>query len=134
PFGSYSYWNYHYNPNCLYLLPSKGRQVYSRPRTFDLAVYNPRPENGNNRSINGKSGSYGSRYGSGRNNDNYRGSGNNAGGFLRDVFSGSGNNSSSSGSTKASSSNNNNSSSGSNRSSGSSSSSSGNSNAGARKF
>ena len=136
--NGYSYWNhspYYYNP--YYYSPYYSGVVYgninpkyNKPRTSNLHVfdrngntYNPNVPKNNGRVFGG----------SDRSNDNYRGSGSNAGGFLRDVFGGNNSsNSSSSGKTTVGGSNNNNSSSSGSSSSGSSSS--GSSRAPVRKF
>lgn len=123
--SSYSYWNYFYNPyytNVIVVNPKS--PVYSTPRRYNLHVFdNPQtdPKTGQR--------TYGS-YNSNRNNDNYRGSGSNAGNYLRDAFSNSNSNSNSG------SSNNNSTPARSSSSSGSSSSGSGSSggNAPVRKF
>jgi hypothetical protein len=137
--SGYTYWNhspYYYNP--YYYSPYYSGVVYgntnpkyNKPRTSNLHVFD-RNGNSNNPNVPRNNGRiFGS---SGSSNDNYRGSGSNAGGFLRDVFGGNNNsnNSSSSGKTTVGGSNNNNSSS--SGSSNSGSSSSGSSRAPVRKF
>jgi hypothetical protein len=132
PWNDNSYWNYYYSPGHSVILTCAPRkQVYDRPRTFDLGVYNPQPVYSipkAPRVYGTTSRTYGSgsnsSYGSSTNTDNYRGSGNNAGGFLRDVFGGGSSSGSSSTNSKSSSSG----------SSSSGSSSSGSSNAPTRKF
>lgn len=122
PWSSYSYWNYYYNPYCSHVVIGSTpiTLVYSHPRTFDLGMYNGSGGSGHGtRSYGNGSNGY---YPSG-NTNNYRGSGSNAGNFLRNAFSN--NSSSSSGSS-------NNSSSGGSR--GSSSSGGGSTNAPARRF
>ena len=128
-YGWNNYNPYYYNPyyNKPYYsgyVAGNVQSVYNRPRGGNLSVY----DNGNNQNANmprnnGKPYSNGST----TRDDNYRGSGTNAGGFLRNVFGSGSNNSSSSSSTNNSPSTN------SSSSSGSSSSSSGSS-APVRKF
>ena len=138
PWSTYSYWNYYYNPYCSPCISCGTypvRTTVKSTRTFDLSVYNPNQNSNTVKGINIKGSpttSYGNNntpasrnYGSGRSNTNYGNSNRNAGDFLRDVFSGSGN-SSSSGSSKGSSSSSSSSSSG--------SSSGKSTNAGTRKF
>jgi len=128
PWSSYTYWDYYYNPYCSHgvVIPS-GKPVVHRPRTFDLSVYNPQPTG----TFNPKGPrNYSYPANSSSNTENYRGSGSNAGNFLRNVFSGSGNSNSSSSSSSTPAPPR--SSSGS--SSSSSSGSSGSTNAPARKF
>jgi hypothetical protein len=128
PFSSYSYWNYFYNPSCVHSYVGNIKTpIYTRPRTFDLRVFDPNtPATG---SFSKGTRSYGTttiprNYGSSsRDNSNYRNTGRNAGEFLRDAFGGSNSSSSSKSSPNPSS------------SSGSSSSGSrSSSNAPARKF
>lgn len=126
--NSYAYWNYFYNPyysNVIVVNPKA--PVYSSPRRYNLHVFDD-PQ------TNPKTGqrTYGNTTNSSRNNDNYRGSGSNAGRYLRDVFSNSNNSSSS----NSGSSGNNSTKSSSSSSSGSNSSSSGSSGGSApvRKF
>jgi hypothetical protein len=101
PFSSYSYWNYYYNPYCTHTYTANLKTpIYTRPRTFDLSVYDP------NIRITGSNAkgfkSYGTttiprNYGtSTRNSNNYRNTGRNAGEFLREAFGGSSPSSSSS--------------------------------------
>jgi hypothetical protein len=133
PSGSYVYynswnaatlWNYYYNPYCSYnnvIIYNPKSTVYNKPRSFNLHVFdntvnqtNPkayRPAN-----TKGYSGS--------SSNGNYNNSGTSAGGFLRNIFSGSGSSSSSSTDSKTYSSGSSSSSSSSGSSSGSSNSSS----------
>jgi hypothetical protein len=128
-----SYYNpYYYNPyygNPYYsgVVYGNVSPVYNKPRTTNLRVfdgngsnYNPNMPKGNGRTFDTNSSG---------NNDNYRGSGTNAGGFLRNVF-GTGNNSNSSSSNSTMSTQP----SSSNSSSNSGSSSSGSSHAPVRKF
>jgi hypothetical protein len=132
PFNSYSYWNYYYNPNCSHVIAVTPKApVVHKPRTFDLSVYNPQPTNPKARTYSSSSSSS-NNYGT-QSANNYRNSGTNAGNFLRDVFSGSGNSgsSSSSGSSTRSSSSSSSSSSG---STSSGSSGGGSTNAPARRF
>ena len=133
PWNSYSSWNYYYNPYCVrgntgYSSYSKAT-VYNKPRTFDLGIYNPDPQSSNTNSkgirVFGNPSSPSS--GTYRNNNNYRNSGTNAGGFLRDILGGSGSSSNSGGSSSKSTGS-------SGSSSGSSGGSSGSSNAPTRKF
>jgi len=132
PWNSYSYWNYYYNPyghQVIAIVPRTS--FYSRPRTFDLGVYNQSTNATNGRGArhgysygyNNSSSNYNNRS---RNTGNYRNSGSDAGNFLRNAFSGSNNNNSSNSS--------NNSSSSPRSSSSSSSGSSGSTNAPARRF
>ena len=132
--NSYNYNPYYYNPyynNPYYngVVVGNVRPVYNKPRTGNLNTYN----NNNNYNTNVPQSNGKTNSNSATNNDqNYRGSGTTAGGFLRNVF-GSGNNNSSSSST------NNNSSSSSpsstpSSSSSSSSSSGSSSSAPVRKF
>lgn len=149
--GNYGYNRYHYNYNPYnynpyYYNPYYGNPyysgvvygnvspVYNKPRTTNLHVF----DRNNSRSpylpkSNGKT--YNTY--SGNEDNNYRGSGNNAGGFLRDVFgSGQSNrsNTNSSNTSSSSSSNSSRSSSSSSSSNSSSGSSSGSSHAPVRKF
>lgn len=124
-YGSYGYNPYYYNPyysNPYYsgVVYGNVSPVYNKPRTGNLNVYNPNQNSYNNYSKGRVFSTNGSS-----NTDSYRGSGNNAGGFLRNVF-GSGNNNSNTTSTPAPST--------STPSSSSSSSSSGGGHAGVRKF
>jgi hypothetical protein len=131
PWTSYTYWNQYYNPYCTYpvIIKNPGKTVYNKPRQFDLSLYNGgTPANTLSPKGSRNFGSASPRYRSGNNSNNYRGSGTNAGGFLRDVF-GTG---SSSGSSSGSNSSKSSSSSSSSSSSGSGSK--GNTNAPARKF
>jgi uncharacterized membrane protein YgcG len=128
PWSTCSYWNYYYNPYYSHVISVVPRTavyaltpVYNKPRTFDLSVYNPQSNNNtySSKSVNhGYSPNYYTP-----NTNNYRNSGRDAGGFLRDVFSGSSNNNSSNSGSRST-------------SSGSSSggSSGGSSNAPARRF
>lgn len=127
--GFYTYGNsynpYYYNPyyNKPYytgVVYGNVQPVYNKPRTANLNTYGN--NNGTNNSNYSKSRTYTPP--SSNSNDNYRSSGTNAGGFLRNTFGSGNNNSSSSSSTPSSSSS----------SSGSSSSSSGSSSAPVRKF
>ena len=133
PFA-YSYNPYMYNPyykNPYYSgnVSGYGVPVYNKPRTTNLHAYD---NNGNNYNSNlPKSNGRTFNNSNANSDDNYRGSGTNAGGFLRNVF-GSGN-SSNSGSTQSPSSTSNSSSSSSGSSS-SSSSGSGGGSAPVRKF
>jgi hypothetical protein len=118
PWNAYSYWNYAYNPYCCcnnqVILPSRA-STYSKPRMVNMNVFNTPPvTNGN---VKGKN-SYRNSSNTSGDNNNYRNSGQSAGGFLRDVLGGG---SSSSGSKSSGSS-----------SSGSGSSSSGGSSSGSR--
>jgi len=125
PWNSQTYWNYYYNPYY-----GKGSVVvntsYNKPRKYNLHVFD--------NSQNGNTNPKGTRtVGSSANtqDNNYRGSGNNAGNFLRDVFgtSGSSNSNTNSNSTPKSTTGN------SSTTSGSTNSSSGSSgNAPVRKF
>lgn len=120
----YSYWSYYYNPYCHNVVTVVPKTpVYSRPRIFDLSVYNPQPSSGNSKGVRSFTNT---NYNNNNDNNNYRGSGQDAGGFLRNIF-GSGNNS---GNSKSSS----NTSSSSGNSSSSESSSGKGSNAPVRKF
>jgi hypothetical protein len=139
PWTSYSYWNYYYNPNCCCGHPGTTATAtisYSKPRTFDLSMYNQNQSMttnakgqrtyGLNNSVNTRSGnSRNGYYGNTNNSNNYRGSGTNAGNFLRDAMNSSSSNSSNSKSGSSSSGSS---------SSGSSSSSGGSTNAPARRF
>jgi len=105
PWTSYSYWNYYYNPYCHQQIvvapgaPVYSHMVYNKPRTFDLSVYNPQPNNNTNfKAPRAYSGSPTYSPGTSDNN-NYRGSGTNAGNFLRNAFGGGNNSSSSSSNT-----------------------------------
>ncbi len=93
PWSSYSYWNYYYNPYHSHSVMGNNRTPIVRtPRTFDLSVYDPQATytGRNSKGPRTSGSSYISRdYGSdNRDNNNYRGSGKNAGGFLREVFGG----------------------------------------------
>jgi hypothetical protein len=128
------YWNsWNWNYNSTYYNPYYNKPYYSgyvagntRPRTGNLNTYNSSSYTDNAPRTNG--GKFGSNS---RSDNNYQGSGNNAGGFLRDVFSGSSNSSSRSTSSSSSSTNTSSSSS---SSSGSSSSGGRSSSAPVRKF
>jgi len=100
PWSSYNYWNYYYNPYCSHVISVVPKApVYNRPRTFDLSVYTPQPSVNMNNPKGKVQNSYSApNYNSG-NSNNYRSSGRDAGSFLRDVFSGSGNSSNSSSSS-----------------------------------
>jgi hypothetical protein len=104
PWSSYNYWNYYYNPYCSHVISVVPKTpTYNRPRTFDLGVYTP--QNGNAKSYNtSKGGRYSNTYSSpnSTNSNNYRNSGRDAGTYLRDIFSGSGNSNSSSNSSPTS--------------------------------
>ncbi|MDQ3276708.1 MAG: hypothetical protein M3Q06_00165 [Bacteroidota bacterium] len=134
--NGYTYWNYnpyyynpyHYSPYYSGVVYGNINPKYNKPRSSNLHIFD---RNGNSESPYAPK-SNGRTFSSSRSDDNYRGSGSNAGGFLRDAFGGSNNNSSSgAGKTSVGSSNNNSSSSG---SSSSGSSSSGSSRAPVRKF
>lgn len=125
-YNSHYYNPYYYNPyygNPYYAGTVYGnvKPVYNKPRTGNLQVFGVNGNDNNQQRANSKV--YSTSSGS---DENYRSSGSNAGGFLRNTF-GSGNNSSSE-------SRNSSSSSGSNNSSSSSSSGSGSSHAPVRKF
>ncbi|MBO9682743.1 MAG: hypothetical protein J7502_08780 [Flavisolibacter sp.] len=139
PWSSYNYWNYYYNP--YYYAPVISvvprTPIYNKPRTFDLGVYNPQPVNNNPKGVRNAYATPDYNTGNNNNNsNNYRNSGRDAGGFLRDVFSGSSNsnNSSNNNSSNSSNSSNTRSSSSSSSSSSNSSSSGSSSNAPARRF
>lgn len=122
-------WNYYYNPygTGFYIATNPGTATYNRPRNYNLFVFdggNTNPANPNLPKGNRSNTTYRD------NTENYRGSGGNAGTFLRDAFGNSGNYQKPSSSNSSSSSSSNSGSSSS--SSGSSSSSSGN--APVRKF
>lgn len=114
-YSPYYYNPYYKNPYYSGVVYGNVNPVYNKPRTTNLRVFDPSGAtyNPNTPRSNGKA------YSNSTGNEDYRSSGSNAGGFLRNVF-GSGNNSSSSSSNTAPTSTNNSSSS----SSGSSSSSS----------
>ncbi|HEU0063586.1 MAG TPA: hypothetical protein VFQ58_01085, partial [Flavisolibacter sp.] len=122
--NNYPYYNTYYNPyytGMVVYTPSL--PVYNRPRTFNLNTYN----SGNQNYPHGTRVYSGSSTSNNTNNNNYRGSGTNAGQFLRNVFnSGSSvNNSNSSNSSPRTNTSTNSNNSSSSNSSGSSSSSSG---------
>jgi len=119
PWNSYSYWNYYYNPYCRnnVIIVNPKTAVNNRPRQYNLHIFDdPKVTSKNPKA---SVGTYTPVSTSNQNHENYRGSGNNAGEFLRGMFGNSGSSSNSSGSTSSSST--------SSGSSGSSSSSSGNS-------
>ncbi|HEY0068070.1 MAG TPA: hypothetical protein VGB46_11925 [Flavisolibacter sp.] len=129
--NSYAYWNYFYNPyysNVIVVNPKS--PVYSSPRKYNLHVFDDSQTGSNPKGPR----TYGNTSNSNRNNDNYRGSGSNAGRYLRDVFSNSSNSSSSSSNSGSSNNNSTRSSSSSSSGSSSSGSSSSGSSAPVRKF
>jgi hypothetical protein len=125
-YSPYYYSPYYYNPyyaNPYYngIVYGNVSPVYNKPRTTNLNIYD-----GNGNMYNPNRGkSYGRTFSNSSGNEgNYRGSGTNAGGFLRNVFGSGNNNSSSTNSAQPSSSN----------SGSSGSSSSGSSHAPVRRF
>ena len=122
-------WNYYYNPYCTYnnvIITNPKAAVYNKPRSFNLHVFDNtvNPTNPKAYTPANPKGYYSGSANSG----NYNNSGTNAGGFLRNIFSGSESNSGSGNSkTYSSGSSSNNSSGGS-----SNSGSSGNTNTGGR--
>jgi len=121
PWNSYTYWNYYYNPYCRnnVVIVNPKTAVYNKPRQYNLHVFDDPQVSSKNPKTSTRV--HVPANGSNSNNDNYRGSGNNAGDFLRGTF-GNNNSSGSSSNTKTTSS-----SSGSSSSSSSSGSSSNNS-------
>ena len=128
------YYNPYYNkPYYSGYIAGNVRPVYNKPRGGNLNVYG----NGNNSNSNANTQrNNGKTYSSGPDNreDNYRGSGTNAGGFLRNIFNSGSNNNSNNNSSNTSTNTNTNSSSTNSGSSSSSGSSSGSRPAPARKF
>jgi hypothetical protein len=97
--NAYYYNPYYNNPYYSGYVAGNVRPVYNRPRTGNLNTYsNGNTDNSNIPRNNGKVYSNGSS----REDNNYRGSGTNAGGLLRNVFGTGNNNSSSSSSNNAS--------------------------------
>ncbi|MGZ3848191.1 MAG: hypothetical protein ACXVBR_13670 [Flavisolibacter sp.] len=95
-------WNYYYNPYCGgsgIIISNPKSTVYNRPRFYNLRVFD-NPVNTTNPK-NFKTTLNPSYSHPSSNNGNYRNSGKNAGDFLRNVFSGSGNSNSGSGSTNS---------------------------------
>jgi hypothetical protein len=99
PWSPYNYWGYYYGPSrgVICYTPTSRPPLTGKPRVFDLGVYNPNPAptNGGKGRVFGSTNTrsnavyYGNaNYGRPTNTDSYRGSNNNAGGFLRDVMSG----------------------------------------------
>lgn len=129
PWNYASYWNACYNPyGKAYAVVDYKPGVYSKPRTYNLFVFD-KDQNNNNPNL--PKGSRGSSATYRDNTENYRGTGSNAGNFLRDAFS-SGNINVRSGSSESNTSSSSSSSSGNTSSGSGSSSSSGN--APVRKF
>lgn len=83
-FSPYNY-NYNYNPYGP-VVSYTPREVYNKPRTYNLFVFDKEMNNANPDLPKGNKGNYS---GYRDNTGNYRGSGSNAGDFLRNVFSGS---------------------------------------------
>jgi hypothetical protein len=130
PYNYAYYWNAYYNPYGPQIISVSPRNVYNKPRTYNMLVFDKEMNNANPNIPKGYKGSN-VRYQD--NTENYRSSGTNAGNFLRGMMnSGSNSGSSSSPSYKTGSSSSSSSSSGSSSSGSSSSSSSGN--APVRKF
>ena len=92
PFHSVSYWNYYYNPYCSgnVIISNPKSTVYSRPRTFNMGVFTSPSGAGTNIKSTRPQTRYGYT-GSSNGNSNYKSSGRNAGSYLRDIFSSSGN-------------------------------------------
>lgn len=120
-YNPYYYNPYYSNPYYSGYVAGNVRPVYNKPRGSNLNIYNG---SGNNYNTNNKGRTSDNSSNSG--NDNYKGSGTSAGGFLRNVFGGSNSGSTNSNSSSTPSTNSS--------SSGSSSSSSGTTTAPARKF
>jgi uncharacterized membrane protein YgcG len=113
----YNMWNCFYNPygNGWFISNNPQTAIYNKPRNYNMFVFDGGNTNTNN--TNTPKGYRGSNPGYRDNTENYRGSGTNAGNFLRDAIGSSGNSKGSSNSSSSSSgssnSNNNSSSSGS---------------------
>jgi hypothetical protein len=123
PWNSYTYWNYYYNPYCRnnVVVVNPKTAVYNRPRQYNLHVFDDPQVSSRNPKATTRTYTPANNNNSGYDN-NYRGSGSNAGDYLRGTMGSSNSSSGSNTKTTTSSSGNNNSSSGSstNSSSGSS--------------